>query len=139
MTWHGSVEVNSPPYELALHNIDTGEQITLAQNEYAVVNASMHGNLVVWTTGMHRPEPGQVEDPADIQIYDIDNGISRRVTTEPSMLRSVQVYHPYLVLADVLGLELHMDDYYVANLVELGITDDQGNLIAGNGVLEPPR
>ena len=78
--------------------------------------------------------------PADVEIYDLRNGTHRRVSTRESNLTPMAMFFPYLVMSDVLELEQPIqNDYYVANLVTLGIADEQGNLLPGEGVLEPPR
>jgi hypothetical protein len=139
MTWYSSDVWVTPPYHLYLYNVETDERIALAENDRTGCYGTVHQNLVAWTTGKYREDQDPGIRPADIEVYDIDTGISRRVTTRPSMLRQVQVFFPYLIIVDVLGQERNMDDYYVAHLVRLGITDAQGHVIAGEGVLEPPR
>jgi hypothetical protein len=79
-------------------------------------------------------------NPSDIEIYDIQTGLSRRVTSQPSNFRAYGLAHPYLILMHRLNLSQSflMNDFYVANLVALGITDVDGRVLPGDGVLGPP-
>jgi hypothetical protein len=46
---------------------------------------------------------------------------------------------PYLIVGHWLAISQASNvDYYIANLVELGVTDSAGNLLPGDPVLDPP-
>jgi hypothetical protein len=122
---------------LHLYIIDSEEHIVLAENDDAWPRGAVGGNLVAWATDKYGGGLGQ---PNDIEMYDIRSGRFRRLTTRASELRPHALQFPYLLIYDDLGLDERLQyDYYVANLVKLGVTDDEGNLLEGEAVLEPPR
>ena len=85
---NGEVSARSDQAAAAVPIIQSTLVLGLADDEYTECGGTVHENLVVWTTSKYRPDQGQTWDPADIEIYDIDTGVFRRVTTRSSMLSS---------------------------------------------------
>jgi hypothetical protein len=138
LTYLASDQWSMPPWHLVLYGISTNQELMLSENDYAMPFGVIHQNLVVWATTKYNG--GTIAWPSDIEMYDIQSGLFRRLTTRESNLRPAALHFPYLAMIDVLlQPDQNMNNWYVANLVELGITDDQGNLLPGGGVIEPPR
>ena len=120
-----------------LHHLPSGEETLLVGPEAAVGAAALDGSLAAYNTNRYQGE--QLMFPSDIELYDIETGERRRVTAEPSNLRAFYLSFPYLLLIDWLLVDLLANDYYVAHLVRLGIADEAGHLLPGEGVILPPR
>jgi hypothetical protein len=126
------------PWHLILHDISTGADVWLATDDDAAPAGFISGNLVAFATASF--SGGTSVRPADIALYDAASGLLRRLTTQATNRRPAAFWFPYLVIIDVLELwPQTLNDYYVANLVELGVTDATGNLIPGDPVIEPVR
>jgi hypothetical protein len=76
--------------------------------------------------------------PADLEVYDIDTGAYRRITTSPGGLRAVRFFSPWLLASDKLGPNAVGDDWHMLNLERLGVVDETGHVIEGPPVLDPP-
>jgi hypothetical protein len=136
--WAGSDSYVNVPFHLMLYDIDTGEATSLVEGDGIPCFGTIHENLVAWTTLKYQdPEDSSVRG-SDIEMYDIESGTFRRITTQPSNLGHIRVFHPYLLIIDVLNIDRNRNDWYIANLVELGVTDSEGNLLSGPPVLDPP-
>ncbi|MFH2010161.1 MAG: hypothetical protein ABI333_26420 [bacterium] len=138
LAYMATADYTTPPFFLVLHDMTTGDHTVIADNDYGIPEPHIHGNLMAWHTTKYTG--GTVVPPVDVELYDIETGVHRRLTTRESNLSPAALHFPYLLLGDLLELSTEMQkDWYVANLVELGVTDTQGNLIPGGAVLEPPR
>jgi hypothetical protein len=126
------------PFHAQLFDIDTQTESTITQNEEGFCYSTIHKTLVTHLTTHYRDPALDGLWPVDLEIHDVASGISRRLTTESSRLNQVRIFEPYLLIIDVLGANEQMNDYYIANLRKLGVTDDQGNLVAGGPVITPP-
>lgn len=77
--------------------------------------------------------------PADMELYDIGSGLSRRLTTQEGITAPVAMASPYLLVIRFLGLyDPFMNDYWIANLEALGAIDGAGSLVPGDPVFTPP-
>jgi len=123
---------------LMLYHIPTAEEELVSGPEPAGGWAAMDGTLLAYNTNRYQAVPTGF--PSDIELFDIDSGVKRRVTAAPSNLRAFYMSFPYLLMIDWLLLEDRtINDYYVAHLVRLGITDEQGHVLPGDGIILPPR
>jgi hypothetical protein len=135
LTWGGSDVWLLSPYHLILYHVPTGEERVLVENDESVAQGCIHGNLVAYLTSKYMLAPvGPM--PADIEIYDIETEVTRRVTAWEGNLAVAQVFFPYMLLA--YWVDAHQFEYYIANLEQLGIVDETGHVIEGAGVVEPP-
>lgn len=138
IVWSNSDTWLNPPYHLVLHQMGTGQEVSLTQNDGASTYAAIHKNLVAYTTTKHLTNGGLDLFPADVELFDINTGQSRRLTTESGTLRASKIFFPWLIVLDYLGLGNSNTDFYAIHLVRSNITDDQGNLLAGSPVISPP-
>lgn len=107
-------------------------------DEAGITKGAIHENLVAWQTTRYMSDVQHMgEVDSDTVFYDISSGVKRRVTTRESRLRVHHVYHPYLLFGRSFGSG--RSEYYVANMVQLGVVDATGHVIEGDGVLEPPE
>lgn len=142
MTYHCSEYWTSHPYHLFLRHIPTGQELQLddpASDDHGIMVGVLYKNLVSWNTSRFMGEVGTFEDRTDIEMYDIDTGVRRRLTSGPSMLAIGYVYLPYALFgmpAPPYGNNVMY--YYIANLESLGVVDATGNLIPGDPVIDPP-
>ena len=58
------------------------------------------------------------------------------MTTRESTLRVHDIHFPYALMG--FWIATYYIDYYVANLLTLGLVDESGQVIPGDPVLEPP-
>ncbi len=134
----GSYYSMQMPFRVGLYNIPEKRHIALSPDEDAIPSIALHEKLAAWTTmiysGIH------YAGPVDIEMYDIKQETRRRLTKESGGLGAIAMFFPYLVMADakIYTGNILQNDFYVANLVKLGITDEDGNLLPGEGVIEPP-
>jgi hypothetical protein len=136
--YQGTYQSMQPPFKAALYHIPSKQHIVLAPEEGASPGYALHRNLVAWSTTEYSGT--WYQGPVDVVIYDVNQETSRRVTTLSSMLLPIAMHFPYLILRDLREYndDRMRNDYYAAHLVRLGITDAEGNLLAGGGVIEPP-
>jgi hypothetical protein len=74
-----------------------------------------------------------------MELYDIDLGLSRRLTTQEGPIAPTAISSPYLLIIRLLFLyDTFMNDYYIANLEALDVIDGSGVLIPGSPVITPP-
>jgi hypothetical protein len=138
IVWVGSDTYTFPPWHLMAYDIETGDSTLLLGDERGPPIAWMHGSLVAYTTTRYRTDTDITNRPADVELYDLSTGVTRRLTTWPSNLRANRIFHPWLLIIDVLGVSQGMNDWYLAHLGRLGVTDAEGHLVPGEPVLEPP-
>lgn len=137
IVWVASENYVDPPFHARLYHVRSGQETVLTEDEETLCYATIHENLVAWTTTHYRDPSIEGIRPADIELYDIKTGLHRRLTSQPSRMRQSRVFQPYLLIIDV-GEQKSMHDWYVANLEKLGVIDAQGNLLDGPPVIDPP-
>jgi hypothetical protein len=128
------------PYYLFLRHLPTGEELHLDGAETdtgGISHGAIHSGIVAWNTTKHIANPDLISDISDIELYDIETGIFRRLTTVESGLRAALLQPPWLACQRRLPGQIY--EYYVAHLGRLGVLDDNGRLIPGDGVLGPPE
>lgn len=135
VTWSGAEGDLVPPYHLVLYNLITAEATTLLEGDYAIRTAHIRDGLVTYSTSRYTQTTDRA--PSDIEIYDLETGITRRLTAESGYLRAARIDPPYLLMTLDHGQALR-DDLYVANLEMMGVLDTSGRLIPGGGVLALP-
>jgi hypothetical protein len=134
--WESSYWSVGPPHRQVLYNLGTGEERVVIDNDGSATHGVIHQSLVAYTTSRYAPQVAMY--PADMELYDIDSGVYRRITTEPGNLRAVELFFPWLVAAVDLGIDAWHQDWYVLNLVALGLVDEQGHVIEGGPVVDQP-
>lgn len=138
IVWAACEDGMTPPFHTKLYNIKTQVETTITDDEEAFSYATIHKSLVTHLTTKYRDPSLQGMWPVDLEIHDIEKGTSRRLTTESGKLNQIRIFEPYLLTGDVLGTHPNMNDYYIANLRKLGVTDEDGNLLEGDPVITPP-
>jgi len=126
------------PFHSKLYNITTQTETEIVSGDETLCYGNIHENLVAYNSTQFR-DP-QLEDvwPSDLMLYDIELDLHRRVTTEPSNLGRVEIFFPYILVVDVLDVDPHMNDFYIIDMVKMGLVDEQGSLLPGGPVLTPP-
>ncbi len=137
LSWFGSDLYLQDPYHLVLHHIPTGDSTVLVDNDGAVRWGRIHRNLVAYNTT--RYTGNQIQLPADIEIYDIDTGLRRRVTQSSGGLISMGLFFPRLMVVNYVSSITDSNPYYFIDLVKYGITDETGHLLPGDGVVVVPQ
>ena len=138
IVWVARENYSSPPYHTKLFNVESGVETTITENEEKHSYATIHKNIVAYSTSLLRDPSLQGNWPADLVLYEIGSGKTRRLTTESGKLNQVRIFEPYFLTVHVLGSHPNMNDYYIANLRKLGVTDEEGNLLEGEPVITPP-
>ena len=119
VVWMEGTGGSFPPWRLVAHNLATSEdRLVHDGNGFASIGL-IHRNLVFFSTTAFIPQP-QSDYPHDLALYDMDSGLTRRVTTVPSGLGAAGIFFPHLLVVDVVDLSNRIAELYVANLVELG-------------------
>jgi hypothetical protein len=138
ITWKArETEEGPPPNRLLLFHIPTGQATALAEDDWAATYGPIRDGLVAWNTARYTGEAHA--DPSDLEMLDLETWVERRITTEATPYRVVGLAPPFMLLREAVpGGDRFQHNYYVANLVALGIIDAQGRLIPGDGVIEPP-
>ena len=126
------------PFKVALYNIPEKRHIALSPQEDIIPSIALHGNLAAWTTMIYSGT--HYMGPVDMEMYDVNQETRRRLTKTSGHLRAIAMFFPYLVMLQARYYDGNnfKNDFYVAHLVKLGITDAQGNLLAGDGAIEQP-
>lgn len=128
------------PYHLFLHHIPSGEELHLdgaEQPTRIILGGAIHEHLVIWNTTKHSEPTEFGEVSSDVEIYDLETGVYRRLTTAPSTLAAVNIYYPFVQFTRPLGN--YVNEYYVGDLEALGVVDATGNVIPGDPVIDPPQ
>lgn len=119
---------------LQLYNMSTGEEWETGGRSYYTIG----DYLVAWYTTRYSFTFEKY--PGDVEMFDIRSLVYRRLTTRASNLTPWIIQFPYLLVFDKMVPETyHTSNWYVADLVKLGITDADGNLLPGDPVIEPPQ
>jgi len=139
MMYMGPYHSMQMPFRVGLYNIPEKKHIALSPEEDAIPSIALHENLAAWTTIIYSGI--NYQGPVDIEMYDIKQETRRKLTKTSGRLRAISMFFPYLVVVDSIGFNGNrlQNDFYVANLVKLGIADEEGNLVPGEGVIEPPE
>ena len=126
------------PFKVALYNIPEKRHIALSPQEDIIPSIALHGNLAAWTTMIYSGT--HYMGPVDMEMYDVNQETRRRLTKTSGHLRAIAMFFPYLVMLQARYYDGNnfKNDFYVAHLVKLGITDAEGNLLAGEGAIEQP-
>jgi hypothetical protein len=135
VTWSGAAGDYLPPYNLVLYNVITDQSELLLDEDYAVGIAPIRSGLIVYDTTRYSGSQGLA--PSDIEVFDIETRVVRRVTQLSGVIRAARIDPPYLVFVKPVGAALNYD-LYVANLEALGVLDASGHVVPGDGVLEVP-
>ena len=139
MIYAGNYFPSQMPFRVGLYNMPEKRHIALSPEEDAIPSIALHENLAAWTTVMYSGT--HYTGPRDIELYDVKQETNRRITKHSGGMGVRTLFFPYLVAMDARyynGNRLQ-NDFYVANLVKLGITDEDGNLLPGEGVIEQPE
>lgn len=138
LMYAGSYYSMQMPFKVALYNIPEKRHIALSSEEDIIPSIALHGNLAAWTTMIYSGT--HYMGPVDMEMYDINQETRRRLTKTSGHLGAIAMFFPYLVMlhARYYDGNNYKNDFYVANLVKLGITDSEGNLLAGEGAIEQP-
>jgi hypothetical protein len=118
-----------------VHNLETEESIMLLEEDYSVSVTPIRGGLVAYNTSRYSGINGR--SPTDVELYDVETRITRRITSDSGRFWAARIDPPYLLLALSHGPALRYD-LYVANLEMLGVLTPEGRLIPGEGVLVSP-
>jgi hypothetical protein len=140
LTWFGADVDLTDPYHLVLYHIPTGDSTVLVDNDGGVRWGWIHRNLVGYSTNRYQGQWSLFPFPKDMELYDIESGLRRRISAEPSRLIINEIFFPYLRVTNVLeGASSSAEcPHYIVNMVKMGLTDASGRLIPGDGVIEPP-
>jgi hypothetical protein len=137
ITIRGTDNHMTRPSHLSLYNLVTQEQRSLLEGDYSVGSGPIDSGLVVWNTSAYSGSTDLF--PADMELYDIDTGLTRRLTSHEGLTAPTAIASPYLLIIRRLFLyDRFMNDYYIANLEALGVIDGTGTLIPGAPVINPP-
>jgi hypothetical protein len=136
VTIKGGDNFLSPPYFLTLLNLITQEERSLLEDDYSVGSGHIDAGLIVYNTSRYTGTTHLY--PSDLEIYEIATGTTRRLTTQEGYVAVQRLAYPYLLILRFVGGQMYMNDFYVANLVALGVTDGLGQLIPGDPVIETP-
>lgn len=138
VTYSASVEYDVAPFTLYVYDTESGDSSAVMENEPAPPFGLIDRHLVVANTKQYNG--GYSGMPQDIQIYDYASGVERRLTQQSGELWVAAFDFPYLILGNMLFPgNYSQHDYYVANLVKLGVTDAHGNLLPGEPVIDQPE
>jgi len=121
-------ENDNDHYNVILYEIETGEETHLTGDGNDHMAPLIRKNLVVFAT--YRYAGGRfVADPAhrDLELYDLDTGVSRRITKESTTWTPRKFDPPWLLFVKALGS--HKFEVYVMNMLKAGVIDEAGNLI----------
>ncbi len=135
IVYEASENYIADPWHLFAYDVATGEDLTLSEDDPARPVGFIHDNLVTWSTAKYCGATSPW--PSDIALFDLDTRIQRRVTTSESRLRVDGIWFPYMVVINDLG-ERHHYELYIIHMVRAGLTDDEGHLIPGDPVIDPP-
>jgi hypothetical protein len=128
------------PYHLFLRHLPTGEELELDGAEAdvdGITHGAIHDGIVAWSTTKHMASPDITNPVYDVELYDIETGIYRRLTTAQSKLRISEIQLPWATFTRHIGPDEF--EYYVGHLGRLGVLDADGRLIEGGPVLDPPQ
>ncbi|MFC1482279.1 hypothetical protein ACFL51_00580 [Myxococcota bacterium] len=135
ITWYVSDFGMYGPFYLMLYHIPSSEEVLVSDGGEALAEGRIHERIIAYNTNSYQGE--SMPFPSDIEIYDIDSSLKRRVTTQACNLRVADVFLPYLLVVDVRSFQ-NNNPWYIYNLVQLGIVDADGHVIEGEGVIDPP-
>lgn len=130
----------SHPFHLFLRHLPTGEELHLdgaEQDTGWITHGPIDSGIVAWSTTKRIENPDLIAKVSEVELYDIETGIYRRLTTAPSMMRIVDIQVPWVTFGRYLSPDVI--EYYVGHLGRLGVLDADGRLIEGGGVLDPPQ
>ncbi|MFH2007877.1 MAG: hypothetical protein ABI333_14940 [bacterium] len=136
VVWDASDVWLTPPYRMVHHHIPSGKATVISEDNW-VSRAAIHRNLVrLNTTKYITPDWFRF----DIELYDIDTGVCRRVTTEAGPLAIYKLFFPHALIFVYRKIGIQpQNDLYVADLVKLGLVDETCYVIPGGGVLPQPE
>lgn len=128
-------------YHLFLRHLPTGQELHLdgGQGRVGLIGRGvMSADIVAWITSKHAPDPGAFAALTDVELYDLQSGEFRRLTTTQSRIFVEDISIPWVVLSLQTTPGEYFYDFYVANLEQLGVLDAAGHLVPGEPVLAPP-
>jgi hypothetical protein len=91
---------------------------------------------VAWNTTKNAIDFDPFDPTTDVELYDLETDVYRRLTTARSALRVWDLQGPWITF--IVSLGEYVYEYYVAHLERLGVVDASGRLLPGDAVLEPP-
>ncbi len=123
------------PYHVWVYDVATGDYEEVAV-ERATPFPDIWGNVIAMRTHKYREEP-QGAYPVDIVLLDLETGVERRVTRQPGMVFLPRGFRPPWLVIGVYGGWPH-HTYWVLNVYEAGLIDQDGHVIPGDPVIDPP-
>jgi hypothetical protein len=137
VTWRGSDAYLAGPSHLVLYNLVTQEERLIVEEDWATSNGQIDDGLIFYNTAQYTGTTDIF--PADIEVHDLRTSSYRRLTRSAGEVSSEGFDYPYLVIIRLLyHTDRFMNDFYVANLERLGVTDASGLLVPGDPVIDPP-
>lgn len=137
ITWQDMAGYVQYPSAITLYNLVTQERIQIVSDDHAAIVAPIRDGLVAYNTS--RYSGTNLQDPSDLEVYEVETGLTRRITAFAGNFRVLSIDPPFMLLTVVLHLpDNRKNDYYIANLEALGVIDSQGSLIPGGPVITPP-
>lgn len=125
------------PSYLELYNLVTQETTSIIEGDFSVSAGWINDGLVLYNTSAYTGTENL--NPSDLELYEMNSAVSRRLTTVDSNLRARGIDLPYALIIHRLFLPSPgQNDFYIANLEALGVIDASGVLIPGGPVIDPP-
>jgi hypothetical protein len=116
-------------YSMMVHDIATGSDTALTDGTYDAIGPSIKGHLATWITyeysgGSFAWDPSE----RDICLFDMETGVSRRVTDHSTYWGATEPDPPWLVIGE--GHGTYTASIFVLNLLKGGYIDTSGHVIA---------
>ncbi|MDY0003117.1 MAG: hypothetical protein RBU30_17590, partial [Polyangia bacterium] len=135
--WEGGDVYLEPPSHLMLHHIPTGDSTIITELEGTNPLGDVHGRVVALSTTHYRTDGQLTFWPSDVALYDIDSEVMRRVTVQSGYLRAMRLSDQHLLVAEFTGPSPQSWNWYLLDLRQLGLVDEEGHVLEGEPVFDP--
>lgn len=130
--WEGTIvweEEKDCRFEVVVYDIETGQEMRPIDDEYDETRPGIWQNLLIYNTYRYSGMSwcGGPYNYRDVCIHDLDTGYGRRITEESGYWWPLAVDPPWLVYS--MGFGPQKEEYYVINLVQAGMLDQDGHVI----------
>ncbi|MCD6498285.1 MAG: hypothetical protein J7M25_08325 [Deltaproteobacteria bacterium] len=137
--WYGAFD-DSPSedhWETRVMDLETGLYQEVAQEPIVSPFPRPWKTVLAMNTTKYISDP-QDRYPMDIMLLDTETGVERRVTSEPGYVFLPGGFDPpWLVIGVYAGVK-NRHNFWVLNVYEAGLIDEDGHVVPGGPVIAPP-
>ena len=134
---HRALSSVSGPYVVWVYDVDSGDYQEVAEEPILSPFPRPWKTVLGMNTSKYVEDPDG-RYPRDIILLDTETGVERRVTREPGYVYLPGGFDPPWLVIGVYPGVTNRHNFWVLNVYEAGLIDEEGHVVPGDPVIDPP-